>query len=237
VVKTKGSGTVVFQTTPPGARVALFAKDGKPAVVVVGGDPVTLSEGAYSWAVEMTGYLSDRSGSERFVLTAGKSDTVRVALTAVGDRKQILNKADEFFDARRCTEAVRWYSEIAKPAEMSGIVGTEWVSIQMRIAQCSIETKDWENAEEALALVRASRPRDWTATYYQGQLQCQRRQFDRGTATLRELKGLQGILSPEENRAVLLLSTYGVATCNRLEYESIESPVRAKDQLDLFLSD
>lgn len=233
----KGTATVVFQTTPPGARITLLAGDGKAVSEATSSAAVVLPAGSYAWEVEMAGYLTDKSGSERLVLTAGENDTVRVVLTAMGDRRQILNKADEAFDARRCGEAVRLYSEIPKPAEISGAVGSEWVNVQMRIAQCSIETRDWENALEAIALVKASRPRDWSATYYQGQVQCQMKEFDRGSVTLRDLKGLQGILAAEDYRAVLLLSTYGVATCNRLEYESIDSPLRAQDQLELFLSD
>jgi hypothetical protein len=234
-----GMANIIFKTTPPGAHVRLLAKDGTVVGEVTSPNPMQVQAGTYVWEVDLTGYLPDKSGTERVVLSAGKTDTVSVALNPIGDVKTVRDRADKAFATRGgCSEAVRLYESIPKPAEMNSALGTDWVTGQMRVAQCSMELREWNKALDALSVVKGARPREWTASYMEGQVYCQMGQYEKGSTTLRDLKGSNlGSLSTGARQAASLLSTYGVATCDRLEYEASGQPERNKDQLELFLGE
>lgn len=165
-------------------------------------------------------------------------DTATVAVPRAAERAPFLKDADRAFGSRAgCGEAVRLYATLPKPADLAGAPGSEWVTTQLRIAQCSMEMREWTRSLDALANVKSARPREWSATYFEGQVYCQIGQYERGTKTFRDLNGLMGTLGTSARQAVSLLSKFGAATCDRLDYESSRQPERDKDQLDLFLGE
>ncbi|MCC6243143.1 MAG: hypothetical protein IT353_09895 [Gemmatimonadaceae bacterium] len=161
-----------------------------------------------------------------------------VATRATRERAPILLAADRAFATRSgCSEAVRAYSSFPKPSDLSGPDGADWVTAQLRIAQCSMELREWARSLEAIANVKAARTREWSAPYFEGHVYCQMGQFERGTKAFRDMSGLLGTLSTGARQAVTLLSKYGMATCDRLDYEVSRQPERNRDQLELFLGE
>jgi len=171
------------------------------------------------------------------VSPAAAVDTSRTQRPA-RERSEVLLSADRAFASRSgCSEAVRLYASVPRPTDLNGPDGTDWVTAQLRTAQCSIELREWTRALDAIALVKASRPREWSAAYFEGHVYCQMGQFDRGTKAFRDLTGLMGTLGTGARQAVTLLSKYGTATCDRMDYEASRQPERNKDQLELFLGE
>ncbi len=171
------------------------------------------------------------------VAPAAAVDTSRAPHPA-RERSAVLISADRAFASRSgCSEAVRLYASVPRPSDINGPDGTDWVTAQLRTAQCSIELREWTRALDAIALVKASRPREWSAAYFEGHVYCQMGQFDRGTKAFRDLTSLMGTLGTGARQAVTLLSKYGTATCDRLDYEASRQPERNKDQLELFLGE
>lgn len=169
--------------------------------------------------------------------TAAGLDTARTP-RPVRERSAALLSADRAFASRSgCSEAIRLYASVPRPSDINSPDGTDWVGAQLRTAQCSIELREWMRALDAIALVKASRPREWSAAYFEGHVYCQMGQFDRGTKAFRDLTSLLGTLGTGARQAVTLLSKYGTATCDRLDYEASRQPERNKDQLELFLGE
>lgn len=169
-------------------------------------------------------------------------DSARVSAVAAArparERSAMLVAADRAFATRSgCSEAVRGYASFPKPSDLSGADGSDWVTAQLRIAQCSMELREWARSLEAIANVKSARTREWSAPYFEGHVYCQMGQFERGTKAFRDMSGLLGTLSTGARQAVTLLSKYGMATCDRLDYEVSRQPERNRDQLELFLGE
>ena len=168
---------------------------------------------------------------------SARASTVPVARPA-RERPALLLAADRAFATRSgCSEAVRGYASFPKPADLSSADGSDWVNAQLRIAQCSMELREWARSLEAIANVKSARTREWSAPYFEGHVYCQMGQFERGTKAFRDMSGLLGTLSTGARQAVTLLSKYGMATCDRLDYEVSRQPERNRDQLELFLGE
>lgn len=234
------SGGIDLQDAPPavdGASAAPLAAADAPssdaraadARLPLGGTPVAATSSA------PPNYATPTSSA--IIATSGPSDTARLTVRPT-ERPQLLADADRAFANRSgCAEAVRLYSAFPKPTDINSAAGTDWVGAQLRIAQCSIELREWNRSLDAIALVKASRPREWSAPYFEGQVYCQMGQYDRGAKTFRDLTNLLGTLSTSARQAVTLLSKYGTATCDRLDYESSRQPERNRDQLELFVGE
>ena len=233
------SGGIDLESAPPDVR----AIHGTSAV-----EPTRDPSAAPSYADgvgRVTTDERDRIGTSEvpkplntIVSTSSVPDTLSATVVRPIERAQFLKDADRAFVSRAgCADASRLYAALAKPADLTGAVGSEWVTAQLRIAQCSMELREWTRSLEALANVKSARPREWSAPYFEGQTYCQMGQYERGTKTFRDLNGLMGTLATGARQAVSLLSKFGTATCDRLDYEASRQPERDKDQLDLFLGE
>ncbi len=228
--------TFTFETTPPGAIVRLIGRDGQ---VIQGVSPAQLAvpPGSYKWEVELNGYVPDQSGASRVIVGAGESEKVRVPLTALGDRKQILERAQKAFaNVSTCDEAITLFEALTKPSEMNGQLGTEWVDSRLRIAQCGMALKDYDRALAAIADVRRERPRAWLASYYEAQIYCDIKNWRKGATSLNGLSGTYvGAMGVEERVTIPLLVSYQRAICDMKEYDELGQPERNKELLNRFL--
>ena len=227
VAEPGGQRTVLFRTTPPGARIRLTSSAGA-ILEPTRANPALFSvpAGVYSWEVELAGYLPDRSGEKNRVdLLSKGADTLEVTLTPAVDRVSRMESANAAFNEDRCPQAIAIYQSIERPAEMGTDVGRTWLASRGRLAQCQRKLRQFDPAIATYNQILAAEPFQWNAKYELGGTRCEKKEFKQGADVLRELAGPYLNNVPQDRRpAVQALARYGRAICQLKDYQSQAQP-------------
>jgi hypothetical protein len=232
--------SIVFTTSPPGARVRLKSTTTGKVYEHVSPWTFSVPSEVFSWEVELANYLPDQSRQRMVDVVAKSSDSVDVALTPAGDRKALLQRADVEFAKPRgagCAEAIRLYESVAQPNDVSGSVGAEWRESRLKEGQCFELQHEYDKAIHNFEQVLSAEKGQWSAKYELGVTQCAAKDFAAGNQNLREMGGpFLGQVSAELKEFVRSIARYGSGLCKFNEFSGKSQPERFPDLRDQAIS-